>query len=348
MKTISIQGKMIGEEHPCFLIAEIGQAHDGSLGIAHSYIDAVAESGVDAIKFQTHIAEAESTQDEKFRVDFSYEDASRYDYWKRMEFTHEQWLGLKEHCDQVGIIFLSSPFSIEAVELLSKINIAAWKIGSGEMNNPMILDSIKKTSLPILMSTGMSNWQEIDKNVLKLKKNKSEFALFQCTSKYPTNLREVGLNVIDEMKVKYKVPVGLSDHTGLTSSSFAAIVHGANIIEFHVVFDKKMFGPDTQSSVNFEQLNQIVKFRNDYFVLKNHPVNKDYIAEELIEVKAIFSRSIVIKRLVKKGSVLKITDLSAKKPSNGINAEKINQCIGKKTLRDLNPGHLLSWDDLEI
>ena len=130
---------------------------------------------------------------------------------------------------------------------------------------------VKSSTTPITIMFGDRVYiLKINKISKYLKKNKSEFALFQCTSKYPTNLREVGLNVIDEMKVKYKVPVGLSDHTGLTSSSFAAIVHGANIIEFHVVFDKKMFGPDTQSSVNFEQLNQIVKFRNDYFVLKNH------------------------------------------------------------------------------
>jgi len=121
-----------GDRSPCFIIAEVGQAHDGSLGMAHAYIDAAAEAGVDAIKFQTHIAEAESTTDEPFRVKFSMQDDTRYEYWRRMEFTFDQWQGLSRHANEKGIVFLSSPFSIQAVALLEKLAVPAWKVGSGE------------------------------------------------------------------------------------------------------------------------------------------------------------------------------------------------------------------------
>src|SRR5215475_3461247 len=126
---LSLSGRPVGGQHRCFVIAEIGQAHDGSLGTAHSYIDAVARTGANAVKFQTHIAAAESTPSEQFRVKFSPQDATRYDYWKRMEFTAEQWQGLAEHAAERGLIFLSTPFSFAAVELLERLDVSAWKVG---------------------------------------------------------------------------------------------------------------------------------------------------------------------------------------------------------------------------
>ncbi|MCH7755645.1 N-acetylneuraminate synthase family protein, partial [candidate division KSB1 bacterium] len=137
-------------ENRCLIIGEVAQAHDGSLGMAHAFVDATADSGADAVKFQTHIAEAESTRSELWRVKFSRQDVARYDYWKRMEFTEEQWVGLKQHADERGLIFLSSPFSVEAVELLSRVGVAAWKIASGELNNMLIFRRMLDTRLPFL------------------------------------------------------------------------------------------------------------------------------------------------------------------------------------------------------
>ena len=148
---------MDSSHNPCLIIAEVAQAHDGSLGAAHAYIDAIADAGADAVKFQTHIAEAESTPHEPWRVKFSKQDATRYDYWKRIEFTEEQWLGLKQHADERNLIFLSSPFSIEAVDLLTRIGVRYWKIASGEVSNLPMLEHILKTRLPIILSSGMSS-----------------------------------------------------------------------------------------------------------------------------------------------------------------------------------------------
>src|SRR5436190_8788137 len=140
------------------VIAEVGQTHDGSLGLAHAFVDAVADAGADAVKFQTHIAAAESSPGEPWRVRFSYEDDSRYAYWQRMEFDEDGWRGLRAHAHDRGIAFLSSPFSLEAVELLERVGVPGWKIGSGEVSNAPLLDRVAAGGLPVLLSTGMSPW----------------------------------------------------------------------------------------------------------------------------------------------------------------------------------------------
>jgi N-acetylneuraminate synthase len=139
----------------CQIIGEVAQAHDGSLGAAHAYIDAIAQAGADAVKFQTHIASAESTPAEPWRVRFSYQDASRYDYWKRMEFTEEQWSGLKRHANEKGLLFLSSPFSLQAAKMLMRVGMPAWKVASGEVTNAPLFDFMIATGLPVMLSTGM-------------------------------------------------------------------------------------------------------------------------------------------------------------------------------------------------
>ena len=145
---------------PCTLIAEIAQAHDGSLGTAHAMVDAAAEAGADAVKFQTHIADAESSPAEPWRKRFSPQDETRYDYWKRMEFSESQWLALREHAVEKGLLFLSSPFSMEAVALLERVGVAGWKVASGEVTNYLMLDAMCATRKPIILSSGYSE-QEI-------------------------------------------------------------------------------------------------------------------------------------------------------------------------------------------
>src|ERR1700689_2749287 len=159
------------------VIGEEAQAHDGSLGSAHAYIDAIAHAGADAVKFQTHIAAAESTPQEPWRVRFSYQDASRYEYWKRMQFTEDQWIGLKRHAEEKGLTFLSTPFSMEAARFLNRIGMAAWKMASGEVGNTPLFDYVIETGLPILISTGMSSIDEIDAAVGRLQAGGNPFVV---------------------------------------------------------------------------------------------------------------------------------------------------------------------------
>jgi len=223
---ITIADNLIGHGLPCFIIAEVGNAHDGSLGTAHAYIDAIARTGASAVKFQTHIAAAESTKAEQFRVPFSYQDASRYDYWKRLEFTQAQWAELADHAEERGLVFLSTPFSREAVEMLSGL-VPAWKVGSGEVTNPELLKDIRTTGLPVLLSSGMASWEELETAVASLEG--SPLAVLQCTTAYPCTPEQVGLNVLSELRQQYECPVGLSDHSGTIYASLAAATLGANV-----------------------------------------------------------------------------------------------------------------------
>ena len=244
IRRFSIQERPVGEGEKCFFVAEVGLGHDGSLGAAHAYIDALAGTGADAVKFQTHIADAEGTDRESFRVNVFRQDRTRGDYWRRTAFTEEQWRELKEHADDAGLIFLSSPFSVEAVRLLDRIGVPAWKIASGETNNLPLLAEVLKTGRPVLLSTGMSTAAEVDAAVREIKKSGVPAILYQCTNRYPCPPEHLGLNVLKEYGERYGLPVGFSDHSGVPAVAAAAVALGACSVEVHVTFSKKAFGPD--------------------------------------------------------------------------------------------------------
>lgn len=329
------------------IIIEVAQAHDGSLGILHSYIDAVARTGANAIKFQTHIAEAESSSLEPFRVNFSYEDVTRYDYWHRMEFTEEQWGGIKEHCDEVGLEFLSSPFSIAAVELLERLGMKRYKIASGETTNYLMLDRIARTGKPIMLSSGMSSWAELDATLDFLKPYGNELSLFQCTTAYPTQAEEIGLNVIDEMKTRYGLKVGLSDHSGTIYAPLAAVSRGAEMIELHVVFHSEMFGPDAKASLTPEQITEMVK--GIRFIERSlaNPVDKGV---EVIQgsVKTAFGKSLAVRHDLPAGHQLKVEDLESKKPGGvGLPAKDYLQVVGQCLAQNMKAQEFLKTEHLK-
>jgi len=346
-EVIKIKGRKIGEGQPVFIIGEIAQAHDGSLGTAHAYIDAVASTGADAVKFQTHIAEAESSLREQWRVNFSYQDKTRFDYWKRMEFTREQWKGLKRHAEEKGLIFLSSPFSSEAVGLLERIGISAWKVASGEVNNRFILNHIARTRLPVLLSSGMSDLKEIDNAVGILNKEKIDFAVLQCTSMYPCPPEKAGINLISFFKERYGCPIGLSDHTGKIYSALAAVAVGASIIEAHIVLSRECFGPDVSSSLTTAEFKDMVEGAAYIRKMFSNPVDKDLSYKDTLKVKKLFNKSIVYNKSLHKGEVLKESHLASVKPGTGITPDKIENYIGKTMAKDVSKGDLLKTEDLE-
>lgn len=330
-----------------YIIAEIGQAHEGSLGMAYSYIDALASTGVDAVKFQMHIAEAESSAFEPFRVKFSYEDETRFDYWKRISFTIEQWKGIKQHCDEAGIEFLCSPFSNLAVEWLEEIGVNRYKIGSGEVNNLLILERIAQTGKPIILSSGMSSFEELDATVSFLKSNNCEYSILQCTTAYPTAPEQYGLNVIQELKNRYNVTVGYSDHSAKIETCIAATALGAEILEFHVVFDRKQFGPDSKSSLTIEETAQLVTAVRNIKIALQHPIDKNSNAK-FSDLKQIFEKSLALNKSLPKGHVLTFADLEAKKPKGyGIDALHFKDVIGKKLTFDKNQWDFLTQEDID-
>ena len=330
-----------------FIVAEIGQAHDGSLGMVHSYIESLKNSGVDAVKFQTHIADAESSVYEPFRVEFSLQDKSRMDYWRRMEFTENQWVGIKNHCEELGLEFLSSPFSIEAVKLLEKIKVKRYKIGSGEVSNLLMLEKISNTKKPIILSSGLSNFDELDNTINFLKDKVQDLSLLQCTTKYPTMPEDWGLNIITEMINRYKIPVGYSDHSGNIFASLAAAALGAIIFEFHVVFDKRQFGPDSSSSIKIDQVKELCEGIHSIVNSLQNPINKSKSGDEFI-IKKIFEKSLAVNKDLKKGHVIKFSDLESKKPAEkGIPASKFKNIIGKSINKNLNRWEFINYNDIK-
>lgn len=343
----SIGSHKIGSGGGTFIIAEIAQAHDGSLGTAHAYIDAVAETGADAVKFQTHIAAEESTLDEPFRIKFSQQDATRYDYWKRMEFTEEQWEGLAKHARERDLIFLSSAFSVKAVEILRNVGMPAWKVGSGEVWSEALLNAMVQNGSPILLSTGMSTYNEIEATVNRIKERGLPFAVFQCTSKYPTSLEEVGLNVIEEIRKRFKCPVGLSDHSGSIFPGLAAMALGVDLLEVHVTFHRRMFGPDVPASVTLDEFRLLIEVRDAFHRMFNNPVDKDLSALELSGTKALFTKSVAPARPLPQGTVLERDMMTLKKPGTGISSDRLKELIGRRLIREVTPERLLRWEDLE-
>jgi N-acetylneuraminate synthase len=321
------------------IIAEIGQAHEGSLGMAHAYIDALKDSGIHAVKFQMHIASAESSSYEPFRVAFSYEDANRFDYWKRMEFTSEQWMGLKKHCEDLGLIFICSPFSNAAVDVLEQLSVKYYKIGSGEVNNLLLLKKIANTKKPIILSSGLSTWAELDGAVNLFKTNGTELSLMQCTTAYPTLPGDWGLHLMAEMKQRFLVPVGFSDHSGDIFACLAAAALGADLFEFHVVFDKQMFGPDSKASICIQDVKRLTKGIADIQESQKHFIEKENNKKEL---KSMFGKSLSVNKDMKGGDRLRFEDLEAKKPAGrGIPAAAYEAFLGR-TLKHDKP----QWDFL--
>ncbi len=323
------------QDGKCLIIGEVSQSHDGSLGMAHAFIDAIAKAGADAVKFQTHIAAAESTPQEPWRVKFSKQDASRYDYWKRMEFTSEQWQGLADHAQEKGLIFLSSPFSVEAVGLLERIGMPAWKVASGEVNNKVLLDAMLKTRKPILLSSGMSTLDELDDAVAYISRTAVEYAVMQCSTAYPCPPEKIGLNLIPQMRERYGCAVGLSDHSGTIYPGLAAVTLGIEVLELHVAFSREMFGPDVPASVTTGELNQLVEGIRFIERMRNNPVDKNSFAEEVLPLRKLFTKSIVASSDLSKGTLLEEKHLQIKKPGNGLPGERMKDLIGKTLLRDL-------------
>ncbi|WP_367757905.1 N-acetylneuraminate synthase family protein [Flavobacterium sp. WC2430] len=330
-----------------YIIAEIGQAHEGSLGILYSYIDAIAKTGVHAVKFQLHIAEAESSEHEPFRVKFSMEDETRFEYWKRMGFSLDQWRGIKQHCDAVGLDFICSPFSNLAVDWLEEIGVTQYKIGSGEVTNFLILEKIAQTGKPVILSSGMSSYAELDQTVDFLKERQVNFSILQCTTTYPTMPEHYGLNVIQELKERYKVAVGFSDHSARMETCIAATAMGASILEFHVVFDRKLFGPDSKSSLTIEETAALVVAVKNVAIALSNPIDKNNNSH-FSELKQIFEKSLAVNKKLPKNHVITFDDLEAKKPKGfGIDALRFQEVIGMVLNRDLNQWDFLNEGDFD-
>jgi N,N'-diacetyllegionaminate synthase len=331
----------------CLVIGEVALSHDGSLGLAHKFVDAIADAGADAVKFQTHIAAAESTPAEPFRVAFSRQDASRYDYWRRMEFSEDEWRGLAEHCAQRQVLFISSPFSIEAVDLLARVGQPLWKIASGEVSNTALLDRVLDTGAPVVLSSGMSPLAETDAAVARVKARGRQAGVMQCTTAYPCPPERVGLNLLPVYRQRYGCWVGLSDHSATIFPGLAGAALGLDLLEVHVALSREMFGPDVVASVTTSELRQLVEGVRFIETMRANPVDKDNSARDTEPLRRLFTRSVVARRALPAGAVLAAADLAIKKPGTGLPPERLADLIGRTLRRPVEADQLLAAEDVE-
>lgn len=328
----------------CLIIAEVGSVHDGSYGNAQKLIEAAAQCNTDAVKFQTHIAAAETLRDAPMPSYFRGEP--RYEYFERTGFSHEQWRGLKVHCEANGVEFLSSPFSIEAVELLEAIGVSRYKIPSGEVTNLPLLEVITQTGKPVLLSSGMSSWAELDAAVNTILRSHSHLTVLQCTSEYPCPYEEVGLNVMLEMRERYQLPVGLSDHTLTLYASLAAVTLGASVIERHFTFSRLMYGSDARHSLEPAEYANLVQGIRTIETMFAAPVNKEALVTRLSDMKRIFEKSVVTLVDIPAGTTIAPEMVSIKKPGTGIPACRLKEIIGHRVMRHVPKDTMLQEEDL--
>jgi len=326
------------------IIAEVGSVHDGSLGNALHLIDAAADSGAEAVKFQTHIAEAETLRDAPMPPYFQGEP--RYEYFERTSFTQDQWRQLKARCDQRGVIFMSSPFSEEAVDLLEALGMTHYKIPSGEVTNLPLLEKIARLGKPILLSSGMSTWDELDLAVETLRAHHNLLTILQCTTEYPCPPERVGLNVMLEMRDRYGVRVGLSDHTLTIYAPIAAAALGAEVVEKHFTLSRQMYGSDARHSLEPEEFADMARGIRAVEAMLASPVDKSD-ASRFVEMKEIFQKSVVALVDIPAGTVITREMLGIKKPGTGIPAARIDELLGKRTIRAVARDRLLQDQDIQ-
>jgi N,N'-diacetyllegionaminate synthase len=331
----------------CLVIGEVALTHDGSLGLAHAFVDAIANAGADAVKFQAHIAAAESTPAEPFRVTFSRQDATRYEYWQRMEFSAAEWRGLADHCRDRGVLFIASPFSLPAIEMLEAIGQPVWKIASGETSNAQLLDRVLETGVPVLLSTGMSPLAEIDAAAARVKARGVPLGIFQCTTAYPCPPEKVGLNLVDFYRQRYGCWVGLSDHSATIYPGLAGVALGMDLLEVHVTLSREMFGPDVIASVTTTELRQLVDGVRFIERMRAHPLDKDASAQETAPLRRLFTRSIVARDALPAGTVLAQEHLVIKKPGTGLPPDRLGEILGRRLARAVARDQLLAAEDIE-
>jgi N,N'-diacetyllegionaminate synthase len=324
------------------VIAEIGNNHDGSVHQAERLIDAAAEAGADAVKFQTHIAEAEMHPSTPTPPHFP---EPRWEFTKRMELSRDAHVRLKEHAESLGLIFFSSPFSVEAVDLLEEIGNPCYKIASGEVTNPPLLEAVAATGKPVLLSTGMAGLEDVERALSILRDgNAGELLVLQCTSSYPASPEQVNLRAMVAMGERFGLPYGLSDHTPDVHTAIGAVALGAAAIEKHFTLSKRLYGPDHHASLTPEELARLVDgIRQVEAALGTAAKERD---SALDPARATFEKSVVSRDAIEAGARIERTMLTTKRPGNGIPAVRLAEVVGRRAARPIPANHVLETADL--
>jgi N-acetylneuraminate synthase len=338
---MSIGTRRIGAGQPAFVIAEAGINHNGDVKLAADLVDAAAEAGADAIKFQTHFPEHEMLRG---GATAAYVGESLFDLLTRTALSREAHYELRDRAANRGILFLSTPFSREAADFLDTLGVQAFKTGSGELTNLPLQQHIARKGKPMIISTGMSTPEEIDRTVQVVRAEGVPFALMHCTSTYPTPYEHVQLGCIGWLQALYGVPVGFSDHTLGSFMAFAAIAGGANLFEKHFTISRSLPGPDQQGSMEPAELQELV--RGIRAIERARGTTKQIQPGEQ-EVRNMALHSVVSLRDIAPGATITTEDVWVKRPGTGIPARQLGEVVGRVAKVAIPGDRLIAWQDLE-
>ncbi|QRY25591.1 N-acetylneuraminate synthase family protein [Halobacterium sp. BOL4-2] len=336
---LGMNGIQIGTDEAPFVIAEVGINAGDDLELAKRFIEVAANAGADAVKFQTHLPGKEMVAEEMEKIGAGevYEDVSG------SSFSRGEHRALQSHCKRTGVEYLSTPFSVEAVDWLEELDVSAIKIGSGELTNYHLLGRAAEVGVPLLVSTGMSDYETISDTVDFLRERGAEFSLLYCVSEYPTDPEDFQIDTIREMKSRYNVPVGFSDHSKGVEASVIAMARGADFVEKHFTIDRRLPGPDQEVSIDPEQLETLGNYAELIDSTRGH---EKFITEEETDVQAWARHSVVLKHDVENGQKLTENDLTTKRPGTGVSADRFYEVVGRVVNANLPSGAVLKEDDL--
>jgi len=347
MNKIVVGNRHIGEDEPCFIIAEAGVNHNGSVKSTKKLIDVAKDAEADAVKFQTFKAENVVIKNaEKAEYQKTAKEESQYEMIKKLELTNEDFKELSDYTQKKGILFLSSPFDKESVDLLYELDVPAFKVGSGEITNFPLLKHIAKKEKPIILSTGMATLGEVEE-ALNVTRNGGveDVILLHCVSNYPARIEDVNLRAMETLKHAFKLPVGFSDHSLGITVPIAAVALGACVIEKHFTLDRNLPGPDHKASLEPDELKEMVKAIRDVEKALGNGIKKPTKEED--KIKKIARRSIVAKIDIPKGTIIAEDMLDVKRPGTGIEPKYIDMIVGKKAKIDIKKEDLITWGVIE-
>lgn len=345
---IKIGNRWVGDGEPCFIIAEAGSNHNRNMKQALRMIDVAAEAGADAVKFQTFSAE---TLYSKKTPDMSYLKKSKllkkgqsvWDLLKKNELPRPWHKALSDHCKKRKIIFLSTPFDLEAVDLLEKLKVPAYKIASYEITHLPLLKRVAQTKKPVILSTGMADLSDIETALEVLYKNGNrQVILLHCAINYPPKFEDLHLRSMQTMRLAFQVPVGFSDHSSGISADLAAVALGACVIEKHYTTDRRLPGPDHPFAIEPHELKAMVRGIRETEVALGSTIKKHTQAEN--EMYKLGRRSLVAACAISKGAKITEEMIAVKRPGFGIPTKMMDVVVGRIAKENIDEDEILNWE----
>ncbi|MBI2526476.1 MAG: N-acetylneuraminate synthase [Candidatus Rokubacteria bacterium] len=347
-REFAVAGRRIGPGAPVFVVAEAGVNHNGERALARRLVDAAAEAGADAVKFQTFSTEALVSRDApkaNYQREATGEAGSQGEMLARLELDAGAHREIRDRCAERGLVFFSTPFDAASADLLERLGVPCFKLGSGEITNLPFLRHVGAKGKPVIVSTGMSTLDEVAQAVAALREaGEAPLALLHCLSAYPAPAAEMNLRAMDTLSQRFGCPVGLSDHTSGIEIAVAAVARGAAIIEKHLTLDKGLPGPDHRASLDPGEFAALVRATRCVEAALGDGRKRPMPAEA--DTRRVARKSLVAARAITAGQRLAAADVAIKRPGTGISPADLPRALGRVVRRDVAPDEVIGWETL--